>query len=107
MPGNNLSSHDLNPLWTRAASHALDPVLHHGDEKKDFSNVLLLHCHPFFVSLCYYLCMECLHFHAAFVSVRCGECMQTHFNPTFPFSVDCQFLIRIGGELEPIQAVTT
>lgn len=34
--GNNLSSHDLNPLWARAASHTLDPVLHHGDEKKDF-----------------------------------------------------------------------
>lgn len=106
VPGNNLSSHDLNLLWTRTAGHALDPVLHHGDEQEDFSNALLLHCHPFWSLFVIIFCMECLHFYTAFVCVRCGECMQTHLIPTFPFSVDCHFLIRIREDLEPIQAVT-
>lgn len=100
VPGNNLSSHDLNPLWAKAASHTLDPVLHHGDEKKDFFfpqmiyfNIIILCFAPF----CY-LCMECLHLYAAFVSLWCVACMQTHLLPTSPFAVGCHlFLIGIGG----------
>lgn len=42
---------DLNPLWARAASHTLDPMLRHGDENKDFSNALVQRYHPFLLPL--------------------------------------------------------
>lgn len=103
VPGNNLSSHDLNPLWARAASHTLDPVLHHGDEKKDFSDALLQHYQP----LLLLLCMECLNFVCSIcVSMVCWM----HAN-TFGIhlSISCWLSLipnQDQGELEPIQAVT-
>lgn len=54
VPGNNLSSHDLNPLWARAASHALDPVLHHGD--KGFFKCFTSTLSSFFLSLYVIIC---------------------------------------------------
>lgn len=53
VPGNNLSSHDLNPLWARAVSHALYPVLHHGDDFKCFTSTLSSICCLFLLSFVY------------------------------------------------------
>lgn len=110
VPGNNLSSHDLNPLWARASSHTLDPVLHHGDEKTDFffsPNDLLQHYHPLF---CPFLLLF-VHGMSSFVCSICVSvvcCMHANTFATH-ISVCCWLSLipnRDQGELEHVQAVT-
>jgi len=55
VPGNNLSSHYLNPLRMRTAGHAPGLMFHHKERKKDFWSASVQDYHLFFSPILFYL----------------------------------------------------